>query len=266
MKTLSKVMVAMLAILILAPMNAEASKKEKKKKEKKKYEWVMPELSGNADFDLYLLTCDTVWNDVQKVAESMNTYTFKTDTLRDVNGADYVMAHMEDASGAYLTRGAVTWQLVNAIMQGTNIVLDIANIGVLTASATTALPDMGLQALSYGKYLKSGPKVIELCGAEIKQITAVRRQQYQQWKAMKEGAIDPATLGIWNEEQLKSLSKCCFITKLDKSVGRELTPEEVAAQEALMGGLNIAVAPEVEGETLDAEPEDLDALMEAEGA
>ena len=31
MKTLSKVMVAMLAILMLAPMNAEASKKEKKK-------------------------------------------------------------------------------------------------------------------------------------------------------------------------------------------------------------------------------------------
>ena len=50
----------------------------------------------------------------------MNTYTFKTDTLRDVNGADYVMAHMEDASGAYLTRGAVTWQLVNAIMLQTS--------------------------------------------------------------------------------------------------------------------------------------------------
>lgn len=256
----------MLAIVMLLPLSAEAAKKEKKKKEKKAYEWVLPELSGNADFDYYLLSCDTVWNDVQTAAENMNTYTFKTDTIYNVNGADYVMAHMEDASGAYLTRSAVNWQLVEAIMTGTGIVLDIANIGILTASATTALPELGLKALSYGKYLKSGPKVIERCGNEIKEITAVRRQQYQQWKAMKEGAIDATTLGIWNDEQVKALSKCCFITKLDTSTSRELTPDEVAAQEALMGGLNITVAPEIEGQTLDQEPEDLDALMEAEGA
>lgn len=264
MKTLKKVMLAMLAVMVMVPMSAEASS-QKKKKEKKKFEWVMPELTGDASFDQYLLSCDTIWNRTKVVAENMHTYTFKTDTLRGINGADYVMAHMEDASGAYLTRGAVTWQLIEAIKEGAGIVLDIANIGVLTTSATAALPGLGVKALSYGKYLKSGPKIIQGCGSEIKEIAAVRRQQYQQWKSMKEGAIDASTLGIWNEEQLKSLSKCCFITKLDTTTGRELTPEEVAAQEALMGGLNISVAPEVLGQTLDAEPEDLDALMEADG-
>lgn len=265
MKTLTKVMVAMLAVIMMLPVSADAQKKNDKKKEKKKFEWVMPELTGNDSFDQYLLSCDTIWNKTKVVAENMHTYTFKTDTLRGINGADYVMAHMEDASGAYLTRGAVTWQLIEAIKEGAGIVLDIANIGVLTAAATTALPGLGIKALSYGKYLKSGPKIMQGCGSEIKEIAAVRRQQYQQWKAMKEGAIDASTLGIWNEEQLKSLSKCCFITKLDTTTSRELTPEEVAAQEALMGGLNISVAPEVLGQTLDAEPEDLDALMEAEG-
>lgn len=264
MKTLKKVMLAMLAVMMMVPMSAEASS-QKKKKEKKKFEWVMPELTGNESFDQYLLSCDTIWNRTKVVAENMHTYTFKTDTLRGINGSDYVMAHMEDASGAYLTRGAVTWQLIEAIKEGAGIVLDIANIGVLTAAATTALPGLGVKALSYGKYLKSGPKIIQGCGSEIKEIAAVRRQQYQQWKSMKEGAIDASTLGIWNEEQLESLSKCCFITKLDTTTSRELTPEEVAAQEALMGGLNISVAPEVLGQTLDAEPEDLDALMEAEG-
>ena len=256
-------MIAMLAIAMLLPMSAEAAKKEKNKK---KMEWVMPELTGNAEFDNYLLSCDTIWNETQTIAENMNTYTFKTDTLRGVNGADYVIAHMENAEGAYLTRDAVTWQFFTALAKGGAIVLDIANVAVLTTSASLALPNLGVKALTYGKYLKSGPKVIKVCGEEIKEIMAVRRQQYQQWKAMKEGALDASTLGIWNEEQLKSLEKCCFITKLDTTTSRELTPEEIAAQEALMGNLNIAVAPEIEGQTLDEVPEDIDAQIDAEDA
>ena len=64
---------------------------------------------------------------------------------------------------------------------------------------------------------------------------------------------------------MKITELCCFIKKLDTTTARELTPEELAAQEQLTGALNITVAPEVEGQTLDNEPEDLDALMEAEG-
>jgi len=267
MKTLGRVMIAMMAILVMVPMGVSAQKKEKKKKEKKAYVWTMPEeLSGDETIDGYLLSCDTLWNKVQVYTENMTTYIYKVDTLWNVNGADYVMAHMETADGQYLTKAAANWQLVEAVTTGANIVLDATNIGLQTANATMALPNLGLKALSYTKYVKAGPNIIAKAGKEIKELASFRRSQWQSWKAMKTDAIDASTLGLWNEEQLKSLEKCCFIKKLDTTTARELTPEELAAQEKLTGALNITVAPEEEGKTLDNEPDDLDALMEAEGA
>lgn len=266
MKTLSKVMIALMAMLMMVPMGVTAQKKEKKKKEKKAYEWKMPEqLSGDATIDEYLLSCDTLWNKVQSYTENMTTYIYKVDTLWNVNGAHYIMAHMETTGGQYLTRSAANWQLVEAITTGAEIVLDATNIGLQTASATMSLPNLGLKALSYAKYVKAGPNIIAKAGKEIKELASFRRSQWQSWKAMKTDAVDASTLGLWNEEQLKALEKCCFIKKLDTTTARELTPEELAAQEQLTGGLNITVAPEVEGQTLDNEPDDLDALMEAEG-
>lgn len=268
MKTLNKIVLTLLAILLIAPICVNAKDDKKKKKEKKAYEWKMPEeLSGNETIDTYLLTCDTLWTKVQSYAEGMTTYIYKTDTLRNVNGADYVMAHMENAEGQYLTKAATNWQFVEAITIGAEIVLDATNIGLQTASATMALPELGLKALSYGKYVKAGPKIIEKAGTEIKELATLRRVQYQGWKEMKTNAIDPATLNIWNEEQLENLKKCCFIKKLDTTTERELTAEEAAAQEALLGALTIEPAAEIEGQILDQDisDEELDKLLESEG-
>ena len=263
MKTITKVMIAIMAMLVLNPMGVTA---QKKKKEKKAYQWEMPaELSGDQTVDTYLLSCDTLWNKVQLYTENMTTYIYKVDTLWNVNGAHYIMAHMETADGQYLTRSAANWQLVEAITTGADIVLDATNIGLQTANATMALPNLGLKAISYAKYVKAGPNIIAKAGKEIKELASFRRSQWQSWKAMKINAVDASTLGLWNEEQLKALEKCCFIKVLDTTTARELTPEELAAQEQLTGSLNITVAPEEEGKTLDNEPDDLDALMEAEG-
>ena len=262
MKTLSKVMIAIMAILMFAPSEAYAKKKEKK--EKKPFTWVLPNpLSGNADVDGYLLSCDTLWTKIQAYSESMTTYTYKEDTLRNINGADYLMAHMENAKGEYLTRGAVAWQLVEAVTTGFEIVLDATNIGLQTATATMALPELGLKALSFGKYLKVGPKIIGMGGKEIKELATLRRTQLQSWKATKKDAVDAEVLDIWNEEQLKALAKCCFIKKLDTTTQRELTEEEKLAQEKLTGGLNITIEPEVLGQSLDDENAmDIDEMIE----
>ena len=263
MKNLSKVLIAVLAILLIAPVEMNAAKK---KKEKKPFTWELPNpLSGNADIDEYLLACDTLWNDIQKYSESMTTYTYKEDTLRNVNGADYVMAHMENATGEYLTRGAVAWQLVEAVTTGAEIVLDATNIGLQTAVATMALPELGMKAFTFGKYLKAGPKIIAMGGKEIKELATIRRAQLQSWKATKKDAVDAKDLGVWNEEQLKSLAKCCFIKKLDTNTTRELTETEKLEQEKLIGGLNITVEPEVLGQTLDDENAmDIDDLINEE--
>lgn len=256
MKKLMKVLVAFLAIAMMAPMAVEAKKEKKDKKDKKKYEWKMPDqLTGNEIIDSYLLSCDTLWNDIQKYNESMTTYTFKTDTFA-VGGELYVMSHMENAQGEYLTRAAANWQLVEAISIGVEIVADGALIGLQTANATLELPKLGLGALSYAKYVKAGPNIIALAGKEIKELASIRRAQWQQWKAMKEGAIDASTLGIWSADQAEKLQKSCFIKKYEGDTA--LISEELAKQKAeQLIAQEIALAPEDEAQKLDEMPDDL---------
>jgi hypothetical protein len=64
MKKLLVFMACVLSMGLVLPVSAEMSpekkdKKEKKKKEKKPYEWKMPALTGDKDFDDYLKLCDT---------------------------------------------------------------------------------------------------------------------------------------------------------------------------------------------------------------
>lgn len=253
---MTKVLVALLAILVMAPMAVEA---KKEKKAKKKYEWKMPEqLSGNETIDSYLLSCDTLWNDIQKYNENMTTYIFKTDTF-SVNGDLYVMSHMENASGEYLTRAAANWQLVEAVTLGIGIVADGVSIGAQTVSATAALPELGLGALSYAKYVKAGPNIIALAGKEIKELAALRRSQWQQWKSMKDGALDASSLGIWTEEQAKTYEKCCFIKKYEGDTA--LISEEVAkARAEQLAAQELTIAPEDEAQKLEEMPDDIDNL------
>ena len=268
MKNLTKLMIALLAILVVLPAGLGANTLDKKKDKKKKpFKWELPAtLSGNKDVDEYLLSCDTLWTRIQSYTENMTTYEYKEDTLWNINGSNYVVAHMENDKGEYLTRGAVNWQLVEAVTTGVNIVLDATNLGLQTALATASLPSLGLKAISFAKYIKAGPVIIGKGGKEIKELATLRRSQYQSWKALKKGAIDAETLGIWNEKQLADLKKCCFVKKLDITTSRELTDAEKAAQEKLTGSLDITVAPELEGQSLDKDMEDLDidAMIEAE--
>jgi hypothetical protein len=59
-----------------------------------------------------------------------------------------------------------------------------------TASATSALPSLGMKALSYGKYLKAGPKMIDYGMKEIKEITTKARSQAKDIKKLKKGVTD----------------------------------------------------------------------------
>jgi len=255
MRKLTKTLIAILAVLVMAPMGAEA-KKEKKRKERKEYEWKMPDkLSGNAVVDEYLLSCDTLWNDIQKYNESMTTYEFKSDTFA-VNGDIYIMSHMENAQGQYLTRAAANWQLFEAVTLGVSIVADGVLIGLQTANATLELPNLGLGALSYARYVKAGPNIIRLAGEEIKELASIRRGHWQQWKAMKEGAIDAKSLGIWTPEQAEVLQKSCFIKKYEGDTA--LISEEVTKQKAeQLIAQEIALAPEDEAKKLEELPDDL---------
>lgn len=138
---------ALLFICMLVAVPSVYAKDKKEKKEKKEFEWTWDRtLSGNESMDGYLLAVDSIWYKMQDLKSMVETYTYKEDTIC-VNGKYYLAAHMEDAEGQYVTRGTVNWQLFNTIMLSTNIVLDATNVGLQTATASLALPSLGLKSL-----------------------------------------------------------------------------------------------------------------------
>ena len=102
-----------MAMLIAFPIAGVA---KDNKKEKKAYEWKWDGTkSGNETVDAYLMSVDSIWNNMSEFHKMVDTYQYKEDTLY-VNGKYYVQAYMKDDQGNLLTRGAVNWQFVNCGM------------------------------------------------------------------------------------------------------------------------------------------------------
>lgn len=236
MKKIMIAFVALLAALMVAPnsLNAQEKKKEKKKKEVK-WEWDGKK-SGNETFDSYLMACDSLWTKIQGYQEATTTYTYKEDTLK-IDGKIYLIAHMEDVNKNLLSTAMANWQFVETTTNGACIVLNGAQISVQTASATMALPSLGLSALSFGKYIKAGPQIVGMAINEIKDLAAVRRIQMRRWNDMKKNAVDPTVLKLdLDEKGLKIFKKCYFAKELkeeDKEYQEIKTVMEQKNQEQL---------------------------------
>lgn len=186
MKHLGKYLVLFVAVLMLLPCGAQAQKKEKK------FEWKLPKLTENKEFDTYLLTCDTLYTRIQAYNDSIVYYKVaQTDTGEkdDAGQPLYKYAVIDDEGNARNT-GRALLQYADFILTGTNIVLDCANLTLLTASATTALPSLGLNALSYGKYLKAGPKIVGMGGKEIKEIVSSCKTQAKAIRALRKSSTN----------------------------------------------------------------------------
>lgn len=190
------------AMILALPQSSWADKKEKKKKEKKPYEWVMPELSGNENIDKYLLACDTMFNEVKSYKESITFYEVKKIQITDANGTVVTDENgnpkevyaVVDENNTIRGAGQALAQYVQMTLAGTNLILSMANIGLLTTSATMSLPSLGLGALSYGKYIKAGPKLIGMASSEIKGIVKDCRAQARNIKAYKKNFSEKGEL------------------------------------------------------------------------
>lgn len=215
-KRLFQFAILLIGMLVALPMTADAAKKEKK--EKKPYEWTWNgEKSGNADIDAYLIGVDTLWRNMKVLHEQWEMYQYKEDTIA-VNGKYYIIAHMEDSSGKYVTRGTVNWQLANTITESVGIVGNSTVIALQTATATLSLPQLGLKGLSYAKYVKGGPNVIALSAKEMKAIWKIAVQQAKRWNGMKKDAIDPESIGYDIPDNQKEVyRKCCYIKELKET-------------------------------------------------
>ena len=210
---MKKLLLAMLALTIFGTnINTAQAAKEKKKKEIK-WEWDGTK-SGNKIIDDYLVCIDTTYRNIQQYKEQMDSYQF-IDTTLYINGKYYAAAYMLNSQGQLVTRGQVNWQCVEAVMKGVNLVLDITTAQLATATATMELPNLGLNALKFGKYVKGGAVVFVQGIKEVKTIRGKWLANSKTWKSLKNGAIeDPASLNYFDAETLKKINKCIYIKEI----------------------------------------------------
>lgn len=218
-------MIAMALLIAGSQVQVYAGKKDNKEKKGLKWEWDGTK-SGDKTIDDYLDSIDVAYKRVQEYKNTMGDFKMKTDTLK-INGKYYLMAHMEDSEGKLVSRARVNWQCAEAYAQGGLLVLEMTNAGLGSALALTALPNLGLKAVKFAKYVKGGPAVIS---EGVKSIKAIRGQWIKNsttWKEMKAGHIDAATIQYdgFTPEVLKKLDKCYYI--------HEITEESPEYQETV---------------------------------
>lgn len=167
----------------------------KPKKESKPYEWKMPALTGNADFDQYLLKCDTINTRISSYCNDITFYQMRPVVVTE-NGQegeqefDRQWCMIDPETNTLRSSNAAFKQNLDIILSYPMLVLEMTSLATYTASATTALPNLGLKSVSYAKYLKAGPKMIAAGGAEMKKIYKAARAQAKQIKDLKAGKVD----------------------------------------------------------------------------
>ena len=189
MKKFFTIILCAVAIGMVLPQTATAAKKGKK--EKKPYVWEMPELTGNQEFDDYLRKCDTLNTRIRSYCDAITFYQMRPISITE-NGKeiDRQWCMVDTVTNTLRSSNLAFAQNLNLILSYPAIAVEMASMGVYTASATTALPSLGMKALSYGKYLKAGPNIIGAGGKEMKRIYKAARAQAKQIKDLKAGKVD----------------------------------------------------------------------------
>ncbi len=215
--------VSLVLILLGTIINTAQAAKEKKTKEIK-WDWDGTK-SNNKIIDDYLVCIDTIYRNIQQYKEQMDNYKF-VDTTLYINGKYYEAAYMLNSQGQLVTRGQVNWQCVEAVMSGVSLVLNITTAQLATATATMELPNLGLNALKFGKYIKGGAVIFVQGIKEVKTIRGKWLANSKTWKSLKNGAIeDPASLDYFDAETLMKINKCIYI--------KEIQPDEPEYQEQI---------------------------------
>lgn len=273
-KNIWKYALLLIGMLIAVPTVINAKDDKKAKKEKKQFEWTWDKkLSGNEDMDSYLLAVDSIWYQMQDLSSLVDTYSFKEDTMC-IDGKYYIAAYAVNPEGNFVTRGTLNWQFAETTMLSANIVLKATTVGLQTVTASTALLNMGMKGFSYAKYIKAGPKVIELATVGVKDVWTKTKTQSKRWSAMKKAAVDPASIGLeLTDAQKDVFNKCMYIIEItDASEEYEAvrnryvdkTPEEIKQeQDAQLQNLTSkTVVPEDKGKSLEIENIDVDSELD----
>lgn len=169
---------------------------DKKGKEKEAFDWekVRPKkLSGDKDMDLYILTCDTMWNRIQTYRDSISFFRLDTIWATDKDGVLCKVVKIQDQNGNPRNFSESLKQGMDITFTGTNILLDVARITLLNTTATLSLAGNPLLAFGYTKCLKGGLNINKLAYKEVKHIVNATKKQIAQTKSMRKSQMEGST-------------------------------------------------------------------------
>lgn len=201
MKHLIKAMALAITFALIAPAVTNAQKK----KEKKAWQWEMPsKMTGIKDFDEYLLLCDTLNTRIKSYKDSVTFYSVRIINVQQKDGSVVQRRCVVDQNDNIRGSSEALMQYMDMILAGTGIITDMASITAETAIATASLTENPLAALTHGKYLKAGPKLVVEGTKTIKELLSkmkAQRQEIRQYKKdftetgeLADPTIDPATI------------------------------------------------------------------------
>lgn len=192
MKRITTLLLCALVLGIVMPQNAMAQKKKNQKKSDKTYVWELPELTGNKEFDHYLLLCDTLNTEIKKYSEGISFFQMRPIVvMEDGQEIERQWCMVDTTTNTLRSSGEAFKQNMDIILAYPDILLDMTNLTLATTSAGLELTNLsGLKAVSYAKYLKAGPNIIATGGKEMKKIYKLARTQAAQIKDLKAGKVD----------------------------------------------------------------------------
>lgn len=226
MRNVIKALVIMTALLVAVPSMAA-------KKEKKVVDWKdgkMPELTDIEAIDRYLLTCDTLIQDLKVLEETLVWYTVEKVQVTEKDGSISETYHVVDQNGNLRGKDSALKQTIDVIGTCTLLPLKAANISMMSAAYTAALPQLKLKALSYAKYSKLGAQLAGKCTTEVVDILKRLRQQGKEIRALKKMTNEKGELKNPNVD-LKNVDGVDFseVESVQKS-SEELAAELAKAQ------------------------------------
>lgn len=209
MKKILSLMAFAMIFGAFAPQALYAEKKEKKQQAsttpKKTWKWEMPsKMTGIKDFDNYLLSCDSLNNRLVSYMDSVTFYSVRVINVTQKDGSVVTRRCVVDEDNNIRGTGEALLQYIDMTTTGVEILADMAAITAETAVATTSLTENPLVALSHGKYLKAGPKLVAEGGKTIKELLKKMKEQkkeirqykqdYTESGELKDPTMDPAQI------------------------------------------------------------------------
>ncbi len=168
-------------------------KKKKKDKQEKKEEivaWEMPKRSGNKYIDDYLKDCDAVWKATKEYEKRKGTpYSLSTTYLQGDEGTVYKAVSFVDSRGQRLSINALIAENEKTISEGKSAKSSMSLMGLEKANASLALPELGFDAITYGKIIGQANKMVSQCEKSVDEVIAEKTAQNDALRVMQGKAL-----------------------------------------------------------------------------